>query len=104
MTKNEQKIINLFVELHLERALDEYATQHTEYKRLRTCKAEVCETENYYILRSYYTIVAVADKQTGEIYDALRLVYGYTSTSAQHIAKFSQDYGSGARETFRNVN
>ena len=32
------------------------------------------------------------NRYTGICYDVLRLVYGYTSTSAQHIAKFRHDY------------
>lgn len=66
-----------------------------EWKRLRTCTAEVAETENYYILRSYNTLVACIEKSTDTLADVLRLVYGYTSTSARHIAKFSHDYGAG---------
>ena len=66
-----------------------------EWKRLRTCTAEVAETENYYILRSYDTLVACIEKSTGTLADVLRLVYGYTLTSAQHIAKFRHDYGAG---------
>ena len=64
-------------------------------KRLRSCSAEVIETEKYYLLRSYRTIVAFIEKDTDTLYDILRYVYGYTSTSAQHISKFSHDYGSG---------
>ena len=66
-----------------------------EWKRLRTCTAEVAETENYYILRSYNTLVACIEKSTDTLADVLRVVYGYTSTSAQHIAKFRHDYGAG---------
>ena len=38
----------------------------------------------------------------------LRAVYGYTSTSAQHISKFDKDYGRGTwgckeRVTYREV-
>ena len=62
---------------------------------LRYCKANVYETKNYYILRSYNTFVAAIDKRTDTLIDMLRYVYGYTTTSAQHITKFSQDYGQG---------
>lgn len=64
-------------------------------KRLRSCSAYVFENDNYYVLRSYNTIIAIIDKATDTMYDFLRLVYGYTSTSAQHIAKFRHDYGAG---------
>lgn len=66
-----------------------------EWKRLRSCTAEVAETENYYILRSYNTLVACIEKSTDTLADVLRVVYGYTSTSAHHIAKFRHDYGAG---------
>lgn len=61
--------------------------------RLRTCQAYVYETENYYWLKSYGTFVAFICKTTDTCYDILRMVYGYTATSAQHIAKFRADYG-----------
>ena len=64
-------------------------------KRLRTSRAWVYETVDYYFLVSYYTLVAFIDKTTDTCYDILRYVYGFTSTSAQHIAKFDHDYGNG---------
>lgn len=64
-------------------------------KRLRSCNAYVFETKGFYILKSYETYVAVIRKYDDVMVDALRLVDGYTATSAQHIAKFSQDYGAG---------
>ena len=65
------------------------------FKRLRTCSAVVFESENYYVLQSYRTPIAVIDKSTDTLYDVLRYVYGYTATSAQHIAKFEHDYCRG---------
>ena len=62
-------------------------------KRLNKCNARVYETENFYILESYFTIVAVIEKATDIFADVLRMVYGYTSTSCQHIAKFRRAYG-----------
>ena len=57
----------------------------------------------------YNTVVACIDKSTGICYDVLRNVFGFTSTSCQHINKFISDY-SGARwrseatvYTFREV-
>ena len=73
------------------------------WKRLRSCSAEVLETPSFFILRSYNTVVAVIDKLTGNTWDVLRMVYGYTATSAQHIAKFSNDYGNGKRYTWREI-
>ena len=58
-------------------------------KRLNYCNAFILELDNDCLaLTSYGTLVAVFDKKTGFFYDVLRYTYGYTSTSAQHIAKF----------------
>jgi len=64
-------------------------------KRLRSCTAWVFETEGFYILKSYGTFIACIRKHDDVLFDALRIVYGYTATSAQHIAKFAHDYGKG---------
>lgn len=72
-------------------------------KRLRTCSAIVHDYGKYYILVSYSTPVAAIRKDTREGYDFLRLAFGYTATSAQHIAKFFADYGGCERYTWRNV-
>ena len=99
MTKYEQELANKEVVLAMERALGELYKENEEKpvkgKRLRTCTAWVFETEDYYILKSYETYVAVILKSTDVMYDALRIAYGYTATSAQHIAKFAHDYGAG---------
>ena len=92
MKKDDQIVVN-------EKCMEEYAKAMAEFesgdhkiKRLRSCAAYVIETPHYWILRSYYTIIAVTSKDTGVCYDVLRVVYGYTATSAQHIAKFAHDY------------
>ena len=95
MDKELQNTINAEVMENYNKAMDEYnamARSQIKFKRLRSCSAEVCETENYYILRSYATFIAVIDKETCTCYDALRKVYGYTNTSGQHVAKFRHDY------------
>lgn len=71
--------------------------------RLNHCSAYVLETANYYVLRSYQTDIAIIDKRTGIMYDFLRFVYGYTATSAQHIAKFERLYEPSARFTYYPV-
>ena len=75
-------------------------------KRLRYCSADVFNLDDFYVLRSYNTVVACIDKETGDMFDFLRMVYGYTSTSAQHIAKFRHDYGGRGANiyTWRSVN
>ena len=57
-------------------------------ERLYSCNAVTIECGEYVLLRSYNTIVAAYDGSTDAMYDFLRYVYGYTVTSAQHIAKF----------------
>ena len=76
-------------------------TGYSSWKKLRYCSAEVLSIDKYFILKSYDTIIACIDKETNIMYDFLRLVYGYTSTSAQHISKFWHDYGYGTRYTYR---
>lgn len=90
--KFSQHYINRMVEhtINLSESEIQSAILH---KRLRTCQAWIYESENYYFLKSYNTIVAIIYKRTNTLYDCLRLVYGYTSTSAQHISKFAHDMG-----------
>lgn len=79
-----------------------------EIKRLRSCNATVyvykdiditdengvvlLENETIYLLFSYNTAVAAVIESMNFGVDYLRLVYGYTATSSQHIAKFFKDY------------
>ena len=97
MKKSEQLAINEMCLACLDDVNTEIMEQNglKNWKRLRFCTAEVSETDNFYVLRSYNTLVAFIDKRTDTLYDVLRFVYGYTSTSAQHIAKFRHDYGYG---------
>lgn len=112
MRKENQVIENVKVLDNFNKALDDlldYTRTHdVPVKRLRSSSAYVIETDNYYLLRSYNTIVAVIDKHNNICYDALRHVYGYTATSAHHISKFCADYGisiyhPGTRYVFRNI-
>ena len=82
--------------------------KEVEWHRLRSCKAYVANIGNISVLRSYDTIIAVIDHTTDTLYDFLRYVYGYTSKSSQHIAKFDHDYCNGYfgcenRLTYREV-
>lgn len=86
-----QSVINRFAIRGFNRAREEMICTISE-KKFRSCQATVIETENYYLLRSYDTIVAAVWKVNGQCYDVLRAVYGYTSTSSQHIRKFFSDY------------
>lgn len=61
-------------------------------KKFRSCNARIVEYGMYTYLISYNTVIGMLDRHTGTFYDALRVVYGYTATSAQHISKFCNDY------------
>lgn len=76
------------------RAIDELPLHHDE-RRLHYCQAWVTETQHFYILRSYQHLIACIEKSTDTLVDMLRFEYGYTSTSNQHICKFSKAYGNG---------
>jgi hypothetical protein len=67
----------------------------SEETQFRYCKATVGRSGKYIYLRSYNTVVAFINTVTGEGYDMLRTEYGYTATSAQHIAKFFKYYCTG---------
>ena len=95
MKKEEQRIINNSILREWEKATQELECSEYTINRLRSCSAEVLTTEHYHFLKSYNTIIAFIDKNTDTCYDVLRYVYGYTSTSAHHIAKFRHDYGYG---------
>ena len=71
---------------------------------LRSCQATVYSTFGYDLLYSYNTLVAVYDRYDGIGYDFLRLVYGYTATSSQHINKFLNERNCRyRRHTYRPV-
>ena len=98
MKKEEQEKINEICYNIFDNAISEldkipYSSRIS--RNLRSCSASVYETENYYILRSYNTIIACIDKAHDILIDVLRTEYGYTSTSSQHIAKFNHDYCKG---------
>lgn len=92
--KNEQLSINAICVEAWNKAKEQLGTEYNVY-RLRACTANVLETDDYYFLKSYNTVIAFIDKESDTLYDMLRYVYGYTATSAQHIAKFTHDYGKG---------
>lgn len=93
ITENDSVIA--FYDLCFEEMMTERFNYKQDKKRLRSCTAWVYETTNYYVLQSYGTVIACIDKENDTLYDFLRYVYGFTNTSAQHIRKFSKDYGAG---------
>ena len=55
--------------------------------KLYSCNAEIWECMGILVLVSYGTPIAVYTDEWS-LYDCLRVVYGYTTTSSQHICKF----------------
>ena len=55
--------------------------------KLYSCNAEILGYTGILVLVSYGTPIAVYTRD-GLLYDCLRVVYGYTATSSQHISKF----------------
>ena len=55
--------------------------------KLYSCNAWIWEFKGILVLVSYGTPIAVY-AYSSSFYDCLRVVYGYTATSAQHISKF----------------
>lgn len=102
MTRREQMIINDYCERETNILNAEIGNIH-KVAQLRKSSAYVYETDRYYLLRSYNTYVAFIRKSDGTCFDILRAVYGYTATSAQHIAKFRHDYNATDVQIWREV-
>lgn len=102
MTRNEQLIINDYCEREISIVNAELG-KVLSVRRLHKCQAYVYETTSYYLLKSYVTFVAFIRKSDGECFDILRNVYGYSATSAQHIAKFKNDYHAVSTQIWREV-
>ena len=106
MTKREmQKQENIIVENAWEKAKKVWINALKELddlERLDYCQAYTYQTRGYSFLISYNTLVAFID-DNGNMYDILRLVYGYTSTSAKHIAKFRNKFRHVYEHTRREV-
>ena len=97
--RQENKIVELKRELTKNERLQWFKLP-TE--RLYSCNAYTYRVNNLVFLQSYRTIVACIDLDTGNCYDWLRLVYGYTNTSAQHIRKFMNKYGIVRKKTWHD--
>ena len=106
MTKKEmQKYENMLVENAWSKAKKVWLNAHKrqgEFERLYYCQAKTYQTRGYSFLISYNTIVAFID-DTGNMFDVLRLVYGYTATSTMHIARFRKKFCHVSEHTWREV-
>lgn len=87
MTKLEQTLINKgvqdFLDSNMETLVLTRCTDKIDY-----CQAWQGELKGIIVLQSYNTKVAGYDINNNVFYDFLRWSYGYTATSAKHIAKF----------------
>ena len=91
MKKNEQIEVNTYVENIVNdiNALMRTTETPIMWRQLYSCSADTGIVKgNWILLKSYSTIIAAYNADTDELFDFLRLVYCYTATSAQHIAKF----------------
>lgn len=102
MTKKQKEFTNRYA-LDLwdmcDTVINQGTVQELWSKRLAYCRATVIcygydNKPCIYMLKSYDTIVACVIVNNTMVYgvDMLRKVYGYTATSAQHIAKFFSHY------------
>ena len=94
MTKEQQLEINDSALELWHHAIVEYRKQLRTVKKhkLRHCDAKVYETDNYFILQSFETLVAAIEKTTNEATDVLRYVYGFTRCSTRQISYFLNDF------------
>ena len=76
---------------------------HNSFERVDYCQAWTIHTDNYILLKSYNTFIGAIEKSTGTMVDVLRLVYGYTATSAKHISKFRHVFPITKEYTARPV-
>lgn len=91
LTTKNRDVYELFIK-QVEEAEKASGTWH----RLNSCNAwyKVCYNGDV-ILRSYNTIVAVIfSTAKNTCFDFSRVVYGYTSTTNQHISKFARKFGA----------
>ena len=88
MTKKEKQIeVNKNAMIGMDLWNESVVVESRE--RLYHCNAFILHLDNHCIaLQSYGTFVALFDEESGYLYDLLRYTYGYTATSANHIAKF----------------
>lgn len=110
MKKAEQERINSYILNSLGTFNAKGAQNYANYDkiRLRHCTAYVYETEDYYVLRSYSTIVAFIVKKNGDFINFFRYVCSdelnskeYSgATTTQHIWKFRRDYQSSVNNVY----
>ena len=103
----EQRAKQLYDNAMVEYVINRYNNDDTKhdgkFRQLYSCRAWYADMGNWIVLKSYNTIVALFSKETECVYDFLRYVYGYTATSAKHIAKFRNLYVYRKTYTWREI-
>ena len=104
MTKLQQEIINKSVQMFLDNNMNALMLTRC-VDRIDYCQAWQGKMHGIIVLQSYQTKVAAYDINNNVFYDFLRWSYGYTATSAKHIAKFRHKYcdSSTVVLTYRKV-
>lgn len=103
MKKSEQIKINALCNDVFNAAMREYYEEQRNAKTvkkgkpLRHCQAKVFETENFYILQSYETLIAAIRKDDNICVNNMRHEYHFDeyatgATSTQQFYKFVKDY------------
>lgn len=108
--KTNQLTINQFAENEYY-FMQKQFYEHRKYndfpttKRLYKCNAYFYSIPGFIILESYATIIAFIDIEKRAFIDVLRFVYGYTSTSNQHMSKFKRlfDYAYDYEYSWRGI-
>ena len=106
MKRDEQLKVNEFCDVVMGAVYDALRNR-VDWQPFRSCQASTITLNgSITVLKFYNTVVAVVveNPKRGNVgIDYLRYAYGYTATSAQHIAKFFNDYGVSHRYTWREV-
>lgn len=95
MKRREQRIINLMSELNYENAMRQLSMLKYTQKRLgkiSLSKVSVIETNDFYLLQTAASIIAVINKAESICYDVTRMLCGQTETRRRYIIKFCELY------------
>lgn len=93
MTKETKQFCdNIEAKLVYQNALNELEQSNEPWQKFLHCNAQTKRIDSGVVLKSYDTIIAIYDYTSETVFDVLRLTYGYTATSAQHITKFARHY------------
>lgn len=90
MNMNEQAKINAQCLTFSRIAAQDFEKWHANFIYLGNTLAQISRTNEYVVLRSRSSIVALFHISSGIVVDILRYERGWNRTSAQHIVKFCE--------------